>query len=158
MGYSFRLAARVFFYAPSHRQDSTYHCLCYTSRGSLAGTRNSSMGPMKDRSDDTSHHKRTLLPRSYISLRALKGVMYTFNLNLHKHGIVSLLQVFDNFYVLAMYREILKILNCCFFFLSFFLSFIHSFFFSFFLSFFRYVIYMDYQSKVSLPISTQIAN
>ena len=32
-------------YAPSHRQDSTYHGLCYTSRGSLAGTRNSSMGP-----------------------------------------------------------------------------------------------------------------
>ena len=24
--------------------------------------------PMKDRSDDTSHHERTLLPRSYISL------------------------------------------------------------------------------------------
>ena len=23
----------------SHRQDSTYHCLCYTSRGALAGTR-----------------------------------------------------------------------------------------------------------------------
>ena len=31
-------------YAPSHRQDSTYHSLCYTSRGALAGTRNSSMG------------------------------------------------------------------------------------------------------------------
>ena len=29
----------------SHRQDSTYHGLCYTSRGALAGTRNSSMGP-----------------------------------------------------------------------------------------------------------------
>ena len=26
-------------------QDSTYHSLCYTSRGALAGTRNSSMGP-----------------------------------------------------------------------------------------------------------------
>ena len=25
--------------------------------------------PMKDRSDDPSHHERTLLPRSYISLR-----------------------------------------------------------------------------------------
>ena len=25
-------------YAPSHRQDSTYHGLCYTSRGALAGT------------------------------------------------------------------------------------------------------------------------
>ena len=45
MGYSFRLAARGILYVPSHRQDSTYHGLCYTSRGSLAGTRNSSMGP-----------------------------------------------------------------------------------------------------------------
>ena len=45
MGYSFRLAARVLLYAPSHRQDSTYHGLCYTSRGALAGTRNSLMGP-----------------------------------------------------------------------------------------------------------------
>ena len=45
IGYSFRLAARVLLYPPSHRQDSTYHGLCYTSRGALAGTRNSSMGP-----------------------------------------------------------------------------------------------------------------
>ena len=40
MGYSFQLAARVLLYAPSHRQDSTYHSLCYTSRGALAGMRN----------------------------------------------------------------------------------------------------------------------
>ena len=39
------IAASVILYAPSHRQDSTYHDLCYTSRGALAGTRNSSMGP-----------------------------------------------------------------------------------------------------------------
>ena len=39
--YSFRLTARVLLYASSHRQDSTYHGLCYTSRGALAGTRNS---------------------------------------------------------------------------------------------------------------------
>ena len=44
MGYSFRLTAMLlFFYAPSHRQDNTYHSLCYTSRGALAGTRNSSV-------------------------------------------------------------------------------------------------------------------
>ena len=42
MGYSFRLAARVLLYAPSYRQDNTYHGLCYTSRRSLVGTRNSS--------------------------------------------------------------------------------------------------------------------
>ena len=45
IGYSYRLTARVLLYAPSHRQDNTYHGLCYTSREALAGTRNSSMGP-----------------------------------------------------------------------------------------------------------------
>ena len=45
IGYSYRLTARVLLYAPSHRQDNTYHGLCYTSCGALAGTRNSSMGP-----------------------------------------------------------------------------------------------------------------
>ena len=45
IGYFFRLTARVLLYAPSHIQDSTYHSLCYTSRGALAGMRNSSMGP-----------------------------------------------------------------------------------------------------------------
>ena len=48
MGYSFRLIARVLLYALSHRQDSTYHGLCYTSRGALAGTRNSSMAPPQE--------------------------------------------------------------------------------------------------------------
>ena len=38
IGYSYRLTARVLLYAPSHRQDNTYHSLCYTSRGALAGT------------------------------------------------------------------------------------------------------------------------
>ena len=77
MGYSFRLAARVLLYAQSHRQDNTYHGLCYTSRGTLAGTRNSvgdkvqilqihltgnesnfnSASPARDRSDNPSHHE-----------------------------------------------------------------------------------------------------
>ena len=48
MDYSFRLTARVLLYAPSHRQDNTYHGLCLTSRGALAGTRNSSMGPLHE--------------------------------------------------------------------------------------------------------------
>ena len=34
-----------FIYASSHTQDDTYHGFCYISRGALAGTRNSSMGP-----------------------------------------------------------------------------------------------------------------
>ena len=49
IGYSYRLTARVLLYAPTHRQDNTYHCLCYTSHGALAGTRNSSMGKTKER-------------------------------------------------------------------------------------------------------------
>ena len=43
IGYSYRLTARVLLYAPSHRQDNTYHGLCYTSLGALAGTRNISL-------------------------------------------------------------------------------------------------------------------
>ena len=35
---SFWLAARALLYASSHIQDNTYHGLCYTSRGALAGT------------------------------------------------------------------------------------------------------------------------
>ena len=62
MSYSFRLAARVLIYAPSHRLDSTYHGYCYTSRGTLAGTRNRSMGPPW-RIDPTTH--RTMDERSY---------------------------------------------------------------------------------------------
>ena len=42
-GLLFRLAAMVLLYASSHRKDNTYG-LCYTSRRTLAGTRNSSMG------------------------------------------------------------------------------------------------------------------
>ena len=41
---SFQLAARVLLYAPSHRQDSTDHSLCYISHEALAGMRNSSVG------------------------------------------------------------------------------------------------------------------
>ena len=60
MGYSYRLTARILLYAPSHRQDNTSHGLCYTSRGALAGTRNSSKGhPMKDRSHHTMSERST---------------------------------------------------------------------------------------------------
>ena len=72
IGYSYRLTARNLLYAPSHRHDSTYHGLCYTSRGALAGMRNSSMGPHHEGSiHEGSLHERTLLPQSYISLRGL---------------------------------------------------------------------------------------
>ena len=37
--------------------------------------------PMKDRSDDPSHHERTLLPRSYISLLSRRGVPNTISVS-----------------------------------------------------------------------------
>ena len=49
MGYSFQLAARGLLYAPSHRQDSIYHSLCYSSQV----TRNGSVCP-------SLHYERTL--------------------------------------------------------------------------------------------------
>ena len=45
MDYSFWLATKGLLYARFHRQNSTYHSLCYTSHGALAGMRNSSIGP-----------------------------------------------------------------------------------------------------------------
>ena len=69
IGYSYRLAARVLLYAPSHRQDNTYHGLCYTSRGALAGTRNSSMGPPHEGSIRRSIAPwANALPLSYVPL------------------------------------------------------------------------------------------
>ena len=77
MGYSFQLAARDLLHAPSHRQDSTYHSLCYTSCGTLAGMRNSLM---KDRSDDPSHHEWTLYhnatSHSLFYCGTLKSIIY----------------------------------------------------------------------------------
>ena len=58
MGYSCRLTARVLLYAPSHIQDNTYHGLCYTSHGAREIVQ--WVHPMKDRSDNPSHHERTL--------------------------------------------------------------------------------------------------
>ena len=40
----------------------------------LEGEIAQSVHPMKDRSDDPSHHERTLLPRSYISLLCIVTV------------------------------------------------------------------------------------
>ena len=56
------LPARVLLYASSHRQDNTYHSLCYTSHGAVAGMRNRSMGSPW-RIDPTTHH--TMSKRSY---------------------------------------------------------------------------------------------
>ena len=72
----YRLTARVLLYGPSHRQDNTYHGLCYTSRGALAGTRNSSMGPPHEGSI-----RRPIapwanaLPLSYVPLRITEWIL-----------------------------------------------------------------------------------
>ena len=65
-GLLFNLASKDLLYAPSHRLASTYHGLCYTSLGSLAWNEKIApwVHPMKDRSDDPTHHERTLLPRT----------------------------------------------------------------------------------------------
>ena len=71
IGYSYRLTARVLLYAPSHRQDNTYHSLCYTNRGALAGTRNSSMGPPHEGSIRRPIAPwANVLPLSYVPLPA----------------------------------------------------------------------------------------
>ena len=93
MGYSFRLASRVLLYASTDRQDSTYHRLSYTSRGALAGTRNSSKGPpwgidptthrtMSERSD----HGAT--SRSYLMLQWLLVYLYA-------HVVTQLCTIYD---------------------------------------------------------------
>ena len=59
---------RVLLYAPSHRQDNTYHSLCCTSRGALAGTRNSSMGQPHE-----GPIRRPIAPLSYVPLPKCDG-------------------------------------------------------------------------------------
>ena len=69
--YSFRLAASDLLYPPSYRLNSTYHGLCYTSRGALAGTRNSSMGPPHEGSI-----RRPIAPRANALTTDPKLYMY----------------------------------------------------------------------------------
>ena len=69
IGYSFRLAARVLLYA--HPTDRIAHTTAFVTpvvEHWLEREISQCLHPMKDRSDDLSHHERTLLPRSYISL------------------------------------------------------------------------------------------
>ena len=81
IGYSFRLAARVLLYASSHGQYNTYHVLCYTSRGALAGTRNSSMCPPW-RIDPTI--RRTTSERSYHGVTSRSYLMEDCQTHFHK--------------------------------------------------------------------------
>ena len=102
IGYSFRLAARVLLYALSHRQDNTYHGLCYTSRGALAGTRNSSMGPPHEGSiRRPTAPWANALPLSYVPLLwqfyviclfTIKMRLYTFILLLYLERVTTEMQ------------------------------------------------------------------
>ena len=76
IGYSYRLTARVLLYAPSHRQDNTCHGLCYSSRGALAGTRNSSVGPPHEGSiRRPTTPCANALPMSYVPLLSYYNVI-----------------------------------------------------------------------------------
>ena len=83
MSYSLRLTAKVLLYAPSHRQDSTYHGLLYTSRAVLAGTRNSSMGP----------HKGSDNPSLNALLPITKLKTFIFQINNHLSTFLFILSV-----------------------------------------------------------------
>ena len=75
MGYSFRLAARVLLYVSSYRQGNTYHGLCYTRHGALAGTRNSSMSHQKGCTILYYHHHHYCI---YVCIFCMSGlIIYT---------------------------------------------------------------------------------
>ena len=102
MGYYVRLAARVLLYASSHRQDNIYHSLCYTSRGALVGTRNSSMGPPHEGSIQRPIAPYNLIkPAFYYYMCTLKG----------KHVIMRFTYYYLFFYLLTL--NFLIIFGCC---------------------------------------------
>ena len=70
----FPISSKGSFIWSSHRQDNTYHGLCYTSRGSLAGTRNSSMGPPHEGSI-----RRPIAPwaNTRIALRCIPSICHS---------------------------------------------------------------------------------
>ena len=75
IGYSFRLTARVHLYA--HTTAFVTPVVEHWLKREIAQW----VHPMKDRSDDPSHHERTLLPRSSISLlNKQKNEVHTFSI------------------------------------------------------------------------------
>ena len=66
--YSYRLTASVLLYAPSHRQDNTYHGLCYTSCGALAGTRSKKNKKKKKKKNNNNNQKQPKTTTIIISL------------------------------------------------------------------------------------------
>ena len=83
IGYTFRVAARVFYV--HHPTDRIAHTTAFVTPVVelwLKREIDQWVHPMKDRSDDPSHHKRTLLPRSYISLLTSMEVQPIFVLRI----------------------------------------------------------------------------
>ena len=114
IGYSYRLAARVLLCVLSHRQDNTYHGLCYTCRGALAGIRNSSMGPSHEGSIRwPTAPWANALPLS-LSL-AKSGFLNPFcfmwlrSLGLYKHRSVN--ELYSNCFLMPSYREMIIFIN-----------------------------------------------
>ena len=115
IGYSFRLTARVLLYAPSHRQDSTYHGLCYTSRGG------SIRRPIMS---ERSYHGATCRSRSYINSSSLFhwGFLYTRARTQHDIRYCFIFLPYQVF-ILSSTRKVLsrypvynlslRTLNCC---------------------------------------------
>ena len=71
----FPISSKGSFICIIPRQDNTYHSLCYTSRGALAGTRNSSMDPPW-RIDPMTH--RTMSERSYHGATSRSSFLWRF--------------------------------------------------------------------------------
>ena len=67
IGYSFRLTARVLFICTDRIAHITA-CVTPVVEHRLEREIAQWVHPMKDRSDDPSHHERTFLPQSYVSL------------------------------------------------------------------------------------------
>ena len=97
MGYSFRLAVRVLLYVSSHRQDNTYHGLCYTSRGALAGKKEIFYLTMHSThfnygymvQDHSDNERRNLLPLLHGLLFPItnKVLLYTCTITAHTTGL-----------------------------------------------------------------------
>ena len=76
LGYSYRLTARVLLYAPSHRQDSTYHGLFYTSRGALALSKGCKNNP------SANHEKRHIvIVLGVLFIKGERNVLFNDALN-----------------------------------------------------------------------------
>ena len=105
IGYSYWLTARVLLYASSHRLDNTYHSLCYTSRGALAGTRNSSMGPLHS----LNHSFPSSSPcsggsRFHLSLSEWSFTICLMTYNCKKKKFIIIKQIYNNSFPYSIFQ------------------------------------------------------